>query len=671
VNRPSWRWFGRSGEVSLLLLALITGAGAGVGAAILIFAIDLVRRMTARVADIPLFSDWWMFLTIPVGMFLAWGLTALFAPEVAGHGVPQIIAAMTVRGGNIRARVAPLKAVATALTIGSGGSAGREGSIAQMGAGFGSGIARFARRNEPEVRALVAAGAGAGIAATFNSPIAGMFFAMEVILRDLSIRYLHTVVVAAVAGAVVSHSLIGDDLTFRLSPYSLDDPWQLVLYALLGLVTMGLAILFIEALDFWQVSFKKLPTWIRPLLFGAGVAAIGFFLPEVLGTGQGNIEQVLRAELEKTWWFFALLALAKLVATSLTLGGKGAGGIFMPSLFIGASAGAAFAQLSSLVWTGSPIDSGAFALVGMAATFAGVARAPFTAILIVFEVTGDYGLVIPLMLAVAISTFLADQLHPESAYTSPLLRMGIHTSRTDHVDLLDTVKVDDLTLGTPVTVGPDDTLGEVTGILQRHRLHGVPVVDAGRLVGVITDSDIFRAGGPSDLATARDAMTPDPVTVTGDIPVSETLERMAALGVGRLPVVAEDDPHRLVSVFSREDAIAAYHYALGSAARRERLSERVGTRRSETTTFFEFDVRNDSLAAGRMIREVAWPEGCIVVSIHRGNDLLIASGDQVLKPGDQLIIFGDEMAQNRLAERMTRRVEEDQGSEDEGGPDPA
>lgn len=657
MNRPSWSWFGRSGEVSLLLLALITGTGAGVGAAILIFAIDLVGRVTTRVADVPFLTDWWMFLTIPIGMFLAWGLTALFAPEVAGHGVPQIIAAITVRGGNIRARVAPLKAVATALTIGSGGSAGREGSIAQMGAGFGSQIARAARRAEPEVRALVAAGAGAGIAATFNSPIAGMFFALEVILRDLSIRYLHTVVVAAVAGAVVSHTLIGEELTFRLSPYSLDDPWQLVLYALLGLVTMGIAILFIEALDFWEVGFKRLPSWVRPLLFGLLVAGIGFFLPEVLGTGQSHIEQVLRAELEKAWWFFALLAVAKLLATSITLGGKGAGGIFMPSLFMGAAAGSAFAQLSALVWTGSPIDTGAFALVGMAATFAGVARAPFTAILIVFEVTGDYGLVIPLMLAVAISTFLAEQFHPESAYTSPLLRMGIHTARTDHVDVLETVKVGDLTLGPPVTVGPDDTLGEVTGTLQRHRLHGVPVVDDHRLVGVITEYDILRAGGPSDQATAEDAMTPDPVTVTGELSVSETLERMAALGVGGLPVVAASDPHRLVAMFSREDAVAAYHYALGTAQRRERLRERLGTRRSETTTFFEFDVREDSPVNGRMIREVAWPEGCIVVSIHRGNELHIASGDQVLKPGDQLIVFGDDVAQHRLSERLERNVE--------------
>jgi CIC family chloride channel protein len=646
------RWLRPTSGAGFLVLALFVGAGAGMGAAILIYVLELVGRATQWVADVPLLGNWWMFLTIPVGMFLAWSLTARFAPEVAGHGVPQIIAALTVRRGEIRTRVAPLKTIATALTIGSGGSAGREGSIAQIGASIGSMVGRATRLAEPEMRALVAAGAGAGIAATFNAPIAGMFFAMEVILRDMSIRYLHTVVVASVAGAVVSNSLIGEEITFRVPAYSLDDPQLLLLFALLGLVAVGLALLFIEGLDRWAVGLKKLAPWSRPILFGLIVASVGFWLPEVLGSGQSFIEGVLQEEIQKTWWIFGLLALAKLLATSLTLGGKGSGGIFMPSLFIGATAGAAFAELTSFVWQGSNIDPGAFALVGMAAVFAGVARAPLTSILIVFELTGDYGLVIPLMLAVAISTFVTNQLHPESAYTSPLLRMGIHTVRMHDVDLLDTVTVGHLGLRAPVAVSPEATLGEVRGVLSRERLHGVPVVEGDRLVGVVTESDILRAGGPSDQVSAKDAMTPDPVTVTGQLPVSETLERMAALGVGRLPVVAENDPHRLVAMFRREDAIAAYHFALGAAGRQHRLPERVRTRRSDSTHFFEIEITDSSPANGRKIKEVPWPEGCLVVSIHRGNDLLVASGDQELKSGDALTVFGDEQARKRLSQRL-------------------
>ena len=166
---------------------------------------------------------------------------------------------------------------------------------------------------------------GAGIAATFNAPIAGMFFAMEVILRDVSIRHLHTIAVASVAGAVVSHTLIGDELTFDVSPYSLDDPAQLVLYGVLGLIAVGLAIAFIEALDWFTILPDRMVQWARPLLMGLGVAAIGFVAPEVLGTGQKFIGTVLSQEISKAWWLFALLAIAKLIATSATLGGKGAG----------------------------------------------------------------------------------------------------------------------------------------------------------------------------------------------------------------------------------------------------------------------------------------------------------------------------------------------------------
>jgi len=387
---------------------------------------------------------------------------------------------------------------------------------------------------------------------------------------------------------------------------------------------------------------------------GVGVAAIGFVAPEVLGTGQNFIGAVLRQEISRAWWIFALLAIAKLLATSSTLGGKGSGGIFMPSLFIGAVAGAAFAILVDPIWTTSRLDPGAYALVGMAAVFAGVSRASFTSILIVFEITGDYGLVLPLMLAVAIATVLANRFHPESAYTSPLVRMGIHTVPGDQVDLLATVSIGDLSLVPPMTVAPSDTLAEVVGVLRRNRLNGIAVVDGDdRLVGIVSDSDINRLGGASDQLTAADAMTPDPVTISADLAVSEALERMTALGVGRLPVVERMRPDRIEGMFRREDAIAAYHLALGSAARSDQLPQRVATRTTESTRYLDFEIPPGSAADGRRIREVPWPEGCIVVSVHRGNELLVAAGDLELHSGDALTVFCDEVARGRLIERLT------------------
>ncbi len=638
-----------------MALALVIGVGAGIGAAALVYALRFVSSVVLRLTEQgPSLGRAWLFLVIPAGIWLAWAITTKWAPEAAGHGVPQILASLTLHRGQIPLRVPVLKTIATALTIGVGGSAGREGSIAQIGAGIGSFIGKVTKLEETEVRALVAAGAGAGIAATFNAPIAGMFFAMEVILRDVSIRHLHTIAVASVAGAVVSHTLIGDELTFDVSPYSLDDPTQLVLYAFLGLLAVGLAIVFIEALDWFTIVPDRMVQWSRPLLMGLGVAAFGFVAPEVLGTGQKFIGAVLSQEISKAWWLFALLAVAKLIATSATLGGKGSGGIFMPSLFIGAMAGSAFAIVVDPIWTASRLDPGAFALVGMAAVFAGVSRASFTSILIVFEITGDYGLVLPLMLAVAIATVITSRLHPESAYTSPLVRMGIHTVPSDQVDLLATIAIRDLELQPPITVTPTDTLATVQGVLRRNRLNGVAIVDSkDRLVGIVSDSDITRLGGASDQLTAADAMTPDPATVSMDLPVSEALERMAVLGVGRLPVVDRNNPDRIEAMFRREDAIAAYHLALGTAARTNHLPQRVATRTSPSTGYLDFEIPPGSAADHRRIREVSWPEGCIVVSVHRGNELLVASGDLELHSGDALTVFGDEAARRRLIERLS------------------
>ncbi len=252
----------RLGEApTLMILAGLVGVGAGLGAVVLITAIDLVSSAGGWASELLHLGSLWPLVILPLGMWLSWRLTSWFAPEVVGHGVPQIVAAIAVRGGRIRPRVMGMKTIATALTIGSGGSAGREGSIAQIGASIGSWAARTARLSENEVRTLVAAGAGAGISATFNAPIAGLFFAMEVILQEFAVRQVHTIVIASVAAAVVSQSVIGEGLTFEVEPYFLDDPLQLLLFALLGLAAVVVGWLFLEALDRLETMPDRWPTW--------------------------------------------------------------------------------------------------------------------------------------------------------------------------------------------------------------------------------------------------------------------------------------------------------------------------------------------------------------------------------------------------------------------------
>lgn len=649
----------------MMTASAVVGAGAGLVAVLLIKSIEYLADQVARLDE----GFPWVLVLIPAALFISWFLTHLFAPEAAGHGVPQVLAAVTVSGGAIRWVVAPLKLVATAITIGAGGSAGREGPIAQIGAAIGSLAGRRLKMHEGAVISLAAAGAGAGIAATFNAPIAGMFFAMEVILGSFAVRHLHTVVIATVSGAVVSHSLIGEGLTFDLATTQrLQHPAELLAYGALGLLAVGFGLVFLWSLDFFEDRPARLRGWQRPLIVSLAVAIPVAIFPQVAGTGQSFINEVLNGRVAEAWWLFVILALVKPVATAATFGSRGSGGIFMPSLFIGAMVGSGFAHLLAPVWGFSTLEPGAFGLVGMAALFAAVARAPLTSILIVFEITGDYGLVLPLMVATSIAVLLAPRFYPESAYTKPLTRMGIRLTRGGEIDLLDTVSVGEAMSRDTMAVPVDTTLAQLQGILDRHRLHGVPVVDQEeRLVGVCTVSDILRAGGPSDLVTAEQAMTPKPVTISPDTPASEAMERMAALGVGRIPVVDTEDPTRLVGMFRREDAVGAYHRARGAAVRQESERDHHRLRTKVGPHFFDFEVQAGSIAVGRQIKEIPWPEGCLAVSVRRGDEALVASGDTVVQAGDRVTCFGDEVIRERLLQRLQPREDPEQSAREVDG----
>jgi CIC family chloride channel protein len=287
-----------------------------------------------------------------------------------------------------------------------------------------------------------------------------------------------------------------------------------------------------------------------------------------------------------------------------------------------------------------------------------VARAPLTAIIIVFEITGDYSLVLPLMLAASLATFLADRVHPESAYTQALAAKGIRLISTSEVDILDTVQVGDVMSQTRAVVLPAMTTAEVQGMLDRYRHHGLPVVDGdGSLVGIITVTDVVRAGGASDQVAAADVMTPRPVTVTPGTPVAVALERMAALGVGRIPVVSDEDPDRLVGMFRREDAVRAYHHALTVETQHELARQRLRTRIAPGANFFEFVIPRGSVADGRNLKEVAWPEGATLVSVHRGRTVMVPDGNTVLEAGDIITAFATPTAQERLMNRLRQSAE--------------
>jgi CIC family chloride channel protein len=639
-----------------LAMSALVGVGVGLGAAALIFLVDWLEEVFLPFANQP-----WIFLSVPTGFLFAWFLAKRFAPEVAGDGVPESVAALEVHGGRMRGRIIPLKILATVATVGMGGSAGREGPIVQVGAAVGSVISRRFKLGEDQVRSLVAAGAGAGIGAAFNAPIAGMLFALEVILSSFAARHMSAIVIASITAAVTTRSIVGDELELQTNVYQLQSPNELILYFGLALVVVAVGLLFlgmVGRLDGFLRPRARALGFLRPLAAGLLVAGLIFFEPRLFGTGQSVINELLAGgDGSSAWWALIGLALGKAVATSLTTTSGASGGAFMPSLFMGAAVGTGFALLVSEVWP-SPVESGAFAVVGMAAMFAVVGRAPLTAILMVFEVTGarDYQLILPLMLTATLGTFLAERFHTDSIYSMMLRHMGIKVRKTGEVDLLDTIQVGSVMATSPMVCSTSDAVAEVEQTLHRTRSHGLPVVEDGRLVGVITLSDIARAD--SGEKTVAEAMTHRPATVVPTTPVSTALERMAVLGVGRLPVVAEDDPARLVGVFRREEAVRAYHEALTANTDMELHRARLAQRTDPGAGYYEFRIPPGSMADGHAIRDVAWPEGSTLVSIRRDRQVEVPTGDTVLKRGDVVTAFGTVASKERMIERLNAGADE-------------
>lgn len=660
-----------------LALSALVGVGVGLGAAGLVLTLELITSLIEPLFegdDGTLFSSGrlWIFLTVPVGLLVAWWLARTFAPEIAGDGVPAATEALMVRGGHIRGRVAPLKLLATGFTVGLGGSAGREGPIVQIGAAVGSWISRRFNLGEDQVRSLVAAGAGAGIGASFNAPIAGMLFALEVILVSFAPRHMSAVVIASVTAAITSQSIVGEELALNAGSYALNSFSELAVYALLALVIVAVGFFFLRFLDLVEGlahhNADRL-SWLRPVLAGLVVAGLIFIEPALFGTGQQVTNSLLLDEQVtaitgtggEVWWVLILLGVGKAVATSLTISSGASGGAFMPSLFMGAAVGTGFARLASEFWTGEfALDPGAFAVVGMAAMFAVVGRAPLTSILIVFEVTGarDYGLILPLMLAATLGTFLSERFMKDSVYTLALRRKGISLTRSGEVDILDAISVGSVMAQPAFIATPDMTIAETRKRLDSHRSHGVPVVDDEVLVGIVTVIDLNRASRPEDVARVRDVMTPRPVTVDPSTPVSRALERMAALGVGRLPVVDADDPRRLVGVFRREEAVKAYHEALSVTTDHHLHRLRLAQRTQPDAGYYDFRVPLGSIADGRRIREVTWPEGSTLVSIRRNRDVLVPSGDVELVAGDVVTAFGTPSSRQRMIDRLNAGADE-------------
>jgi CIC family chloride channel protein len=646
-----------SETVVLFGTAVVVGAGTGLGAVFFIWLIGQVQHFLYQSVGSALsFLGRGLFILIPtLGGLMAGPIIAYFAKEAKGHGVPEVMQAIALRGGRIRPRVVVAKVVASALCIGSGGSAGREGPIVQVGAALGSTIGQFLHLSESRIRNLVACGAAAGIAATFNAPISGVIFAMEIILGELHLGDLGNVVIASVIASTTARIFLGDRPAFSIPNYTMKTPWEVLLYALLGVLAAVVAVGFIRLLYWLEDRFDewRFPDALKPAVGGLllGILAFGYplilvqpqslplyaNLPQIFGAGFSTIE----AALSGTSPFKILLALALLkpIATSFTLGSGNSGGVFAPSLFTGAALGGAFGWGVEYFFPGATAGPGAFAIVGMAAVFAGAARAPFTAILIVFEMTNDYRMILPLMAAVIVSLIVATRLLPESIYTLKLVKRGIHLKQGRDVDIMETVRVEEVMVSSPITVPVDLPIKQLADEFIRTGRHGFPVLNTdGSLFGVVSLEDYRQAVNnfpdSVDQLVVKDITTRDVVSVYPDETVGVALRRMSPRDISRLPVVARDDARRLLGVVRRNDIVRAYE--LG-ALRMEEARQRVEQSRAindSRTQFLEIILLPESIATGKRVAEVKLPRAAVLISIRRGRELLIPRGDTLLQNGD-------------------------------------
>ncbi len=543
----------------LLLSAILVGIGGGYGAVAFRYLI-LGEQELAFGHFAPALHALGRVQVVPI--LIAGGIvTALivnrFAREAKGHGVPEVMAAVALEGGVMRPRIIAVKSIASATCIGFGGSCGREGPIVQIGSTIGSALGQIVRAPAPIIRTLVACGAAAGISATFNAPIGGVFFASEVILGDFAPRSFATIVVASVVAAVIGRAHFGNHPSFTASAFYLVSPAELGLYALLGVIAAVWAAGFVRLLYFFEDRFEA--ARLNPMLkaaigFGA-VGVIGIWFPQVFGVGYNHVDAMLASHVPGR--HSLVLAVLKPVATALTLGSGGSGGVFAPSLYTGAMLGNAFGSLAHGMFPSWTASSPAYGLVGMAAVFAAAAEAPITAITIVFEMSNDYTIILPLMVCTVIATLLGRRLLGYTVYEMKLVRRGIDWARLRRPRPLTQVRVTMVEHAPPMVTTPDELLKDVASHFGEVPEFVVPVCRDGRFLGVLLASDVAAEVVSNPLSTVAHCMRTVPATLTRGDTLEQAAVAMADPEIPMLPIV-DGSTGKLLGIVTRRDVLNAY-----------------------------------------------------------------------------------------------------------------
>ncbi len=628
-----------------MVIASFIGLLTGLGAVCFEFMIDSVDTiMFDWLLDDVLLSigKWKLILAPTFGGLLVGIFTYFIARDARGAGVAPVLAAVETNAGRMNPWAILTKPIATALTVGSGGSGGKEGPVIQIGAAIGSTTARMLRLSDENVKLMLASGAAGGIAATFNAPIAGVFFALEVILRRFNTRNFSVVVLASVVATTTSVLIRGDDPTLSIQPHELENViFEIPLYAILGGVAGVISIAFMRSLYWTEDRFLQLP--VHPLLLpaigGVLVGTIGLYNRDILGLGETALEEALSGE--GMVRILLLVLVLKIAATSLTIGSGGSGGVFGPSLFIGAMLGGAFGGLVNELFPDQTATSGAYATVGMAALTAGTARSPITAVMIIFELTRDYEIILPVMTAVVTATLVSQLLSRDTIFTYGLSRRGVVIEEEGMPsDVMQSLLVSDAMTPAAARVAPETPIGEIAIELAGDRETIALVVnDAGELQGVITDTDVNQALGQADESlTANDVCSTDPRTIFPDQSLHDALGVFAGQSFHALPVTLRDQALVPCGILRRTDITNAYASAIenrDSDARRGRLRPALG----DDVRYLELRVERESKISGHQISELELPENVIMVAVRHDGATIIPRGHTRLITGDRVTVI--------------------------------
>ena len=579
VLAPLQRSFRISENTFLIILAVIIGVLGGLGNYAFRKLIEFVHWLVFEQSE-QLFGysmEEWSLARVAVilcpviGGLLVVPLLLWFGKDLKG-GFSGFLEKVNLRGAKLQLRPIFTRGFGSAITIGTGGSAGQEGPIAMIGGAIGSQFGQAFKMSGDRLKVLVACGAAAGVAATFNAPIAGVFFAQEIVLLSaFELSSFTSIVIASGMATVVSRALLGNHSEITAPLYVLQNYWEILLYVILGLLIGSLAALFIESHFRIKDRFAALPMHklAKPIFGGLLVGAIGFIFPEIFGNGYEFIETVLMGDQlwhQPSWYLLGALIVAKAVATSITLGSGMPGGLFAPCLYLGAVTGGFFGNIAAMLLPQLHIAPGAYALVGMGAFLSAATHSPMTAIFLLFEITDSYEVIVPIMLTCVIGTAVARHFKKDSLETVELTRAGIDLEAGKERNIMKSLQVGDVMIRDVETIPEHMTLGQFARFIEKTHHTNFPLINMkGELTGIISVQDFMGVvfeRDLMDLVVVKELATANVITAHADEDLDQTMRKIGYRNIEQVPVVDRETHKKLVGIISRRDIVAAYNRAL-------------------------------------------------------------------------------------------------------------